>query len=373
VTDLFSPLTLRGVTFPNRIGVSPMCQYCCAEDGKPTEWHFAYLVSRAQGGAGLVCAEATAVTPEGRISPGDLGLWEDGQIAGHARLAAAIARLGAVPGVQLAHAGRKAGRHAPWDEGRDRPNRWTPKGASPLAFDHFAAPEAMTEAEIAAVIAAFAATARRAVRAGYRFVEVHAAHAYLLHSFCSPLSNARTDRWGGSFENRTRIVVETTRAVRDALPEDAVLSVRLSHTDWVEGGWDTAQTVELAGVLKREAGADIIDVSSGGVSPQQKFPLGPGYQVPGAEAVRRGAGIPVAAVGMITEPEQARAILAEGKADLILMARALLRDPYWPLRAAAALGRTEALRTPPQYDRGWNTLSRTAMDRALAHPIPPIA
>lgn len=370
MTDLFSPLTLRGVTFPNRIGVSPMCQYCCGPDGKPTDWHFAHLVSRAQGGAGMVCVEASAVTPEGRIAPGDVGLWEDGQIASHARLASAIAAHGAVPGIQIAHAGRKAGRYAPWEEGR-KPNQWVPLGPSPIAFDHFDTPRELTEAEIEGVIAAFAAAARRAVAAGYRYVEVHAAHGYLLHSFCSPLSNARTDRWGGSFEGRTRIVVETARAVRAALPEEAVLGVRVSHTDWVEGGWDTAQTVELAGLLKRE-GVDLIDVSSGGVSPQQKIPLGPGYQVPGAEAVRRGAGIPVAAVGMITEPEQAQAILAEGKADLILLARAMLRDPYWPLRAAAALGRMEALRTPPQYDRGWNTLGRTRMERAIARPMRPL-
>jgi 2,4-dienoyl-CoA reductase-like NADH-dependent reductase (Old Yellow Enzyme family) len=371
VTDLFSPLTLRGVTFPNRIGVSPMCQYCCGPDGRPTDWHLAHLVSRAQGGAGLVCVEATAVAPEGRISPGDVGLWEEAQIAAHARLAATITALGAVPGIQLAHAGRKGGRYAPWEEGRDKRNRWTALGPSALPFDHFDPPRELSEAEIEGVIAAFAAAARRAVAAGYRYVEIHAAHGYLLHSFCSPLANARTDRWGGGFEGRTRIVVETARAVRTALPEEAALGVRVSHTDWVAGGWDTAETVELAGLLKRE-GVDLIDVSSGGVSPQQQIPLSPGYQVPGAEAVRRGAGIPVAAVGMITEPEQAQAILAEGKADLVLLGRAMLREPYWPLRAAAALGRMEALRTPPQYDRGWNTLGRTRMDRAVARPMRPL-
>ncbi len=371
-TDLFAPLTLRGVTFPNRIGVSPMCQYSCAADGRATEWHFAHLVSRAQGGAGLVCAEASAVLPEGRITPADLGLWEDAQLPGHARLAAAIAAMGAVPGIQIAHAGRKAGRFPPWDEGR-KPGQWTPKGASPAAFDGYDTPQAMTEAEIAGVIDAFAAAARRAVAAGYRFVELHGAHGYLLHSFCSPLSNRRTDRWGGGFEGRTRLTVEAARAVRAALGEEVAFSVRVSHTDWVEGGWDTAQTVELAGILRRDCGVDLIDVSSGGVSPDQKIPLGPGYQVPGAEAVKRGAaGVAVAAVGMITEPEQAQAILAEGKADMVLLARALLRDPYWPLHAAAALGRTEALHTPPQYDRGWNALGRTTIDRAVARPMPPL-
>ena len=367
MTDLFSPLTLRGVTLRNRIGVSPMCMYCCAEDGKPTEWHYAHLISRAVGGAGLVIAEASAVTPEGRITPADLGIWDDAQLPGHERLAAGIAAMGAVPGIQLAHAGRKASRRAPWEHGPAEPG-WVPLGPSALPFDDYAEPRAMTEADIEAVIAAFVAAARRAIRAGYRFVELHSAHGYLLHQFLSPLSNRRNDAWGGDFEGRTRLTLETAQAIRTMLPEEVPLSVRVSHTDWVEGGWTTEETVELSRRLKA-LGVDMIDVSSGGLDARQKIPLGPGYQVPGAEAVRRGAGIAVAAVGMITEPEQAQAILNEGKADLILLARALLRDPYWPLHAAAALGRTEALRIPPQYERGWNALGQMTREDAIARPM----
>ncbi|MBV1795953.1 NADH:flavin oxidoreductase/NADH oxidase [Siccirubricoccus sp. G192] len=368
MTDLFSPLTLRGVTLPNRIGVSPMCMYSCTDDGKPTEWHYAHLVSRAAGGAGLVIAEASAVVPEGRITPADLGIWEDAQLPGHARLAAGIAAMGAVPGIQIAHAGRKASRRTPWQEAGPATPGWTVVGPSAAAFDNFATPQAMGEAEIAAAIAAFAAAARRSIQAGYRFVELHAAHGYLLHEFYSPLSNHRNDAWGGDFDGRTRLVLEAARAVRAALPDQVPLAVRLSHTDWVEGGWDTPETVELSRRLKA-LGADIIDVSSGGNDPRQKIPMGPSYQVPGAEAVRRGAKVPVAAVGLITEPDQAQAILNEGQADLILLARALLRDPYWPLHAAAALGRTEALRVPPQYERGWNTLGKMTRDEAIARPM----
>ena len=364
MTDLFSPLTLRGVTLPNRIGVSPMCQYSCDGDGRPTEWHFVHLLSRAVGGAGLVIAEASAVTPEGRISPDDLGIWGEEHVAGHARLAAGIAALGAVPGIQLAHAGRKASRKAPWEDGRAEPG-WTPLAPSGLPFGDYAEPRAMTEAEIGQTIAAFGEAAKRSIRAGYRFIELHAAHGYLLHEFLSPLSNRRTDAWGGDFEGRIRIVLEAARAVRAAMPDEVPLSVRVSHTDWVEGGWTTEETVELARRLKA-LGADIIDVSSGGLDHRQRIPLGPGYQVPGAEAVRRGAGVPVAAVGLITEPEQAQAILNEGQADLILLARALLRDPYWPLHAAAKLGRTEALHAvPPQYERGWNVLGPMARNGAI--------
>jgi 2,4-dienoyl-CoA reductase-like NADH-dependent reductase (Old Yellow Enzyme family) len=368
VTDLFSPLTLRGVTLPNRIGVSPMCMYSCADDGKPTEWHYAHLVSRAAGGAGLVIAEASAVVPEGRITPADLGIWEDAQLPGHARLAAGIAAMGAVPGIQIAHAGRKASRRTPWQEAAPATPGWTVVGPSAAAFGDFATPQAMGEAEIAATIAAFAAAARRSIQAGYRFVELHAAHGYLLHEFYSPLSNHRNDAWGGDFDGRTRLVLEAARAVRAALPDAVPLAVRLSHTDWVEGGWDTQETVELSHRLKA-LGADIIDVSSGGNDARQKIPMGPGYQVPGAEAVRRGAEVPVAAVGLITEADQAQAILTKGQADLILLARALLRDPYWPLHAAATLGRTEALRVPPQYERGWNTLGKMTRDEAIARPM----
>ncbi len=369
MTDLFAPLTLRGVTLKNRIGVSPMCQYACAGDGRPTEWHYAHLVSRAVGGAGLTIAEASAVTPEGRISPEDLGIWSDAQIAGHARLAAGIAAVGSVPGIRLAHAGRKGSRRQPWADGPAEPG-WVPLGPSEAGFGDYATPRAMTEEEIGATIAAFGDATRRSIAAGYRFIELHAAHGYLLHEFLSPLSNRRNDAWGGDFEGRIRIVLEATRAVRGAMPDDVPLSVRVSHTDWVEGGWTTEETVELSRRLTA-LGVDMVDVSSGGLDHRQKIPLGPGYQVPGAEAVRRGAEVAVAAVGLITEPAQAQAILAEGKADLILLARALLRDPYWPLHAAAALGRTEAMGgVPPQYERGWNTLGKMRRDEAMARPMP---
>jgi len=368
MTDLFAPLTLRGVTLKNRIGVSPMCQYCCNGDGRPTEWHLQHLLSRAVGGAGLVIAEASAVTPEGRIAPGDLGIWGEEHIPGHTRLAHGIAAMGSVPGIQLAHAGRKASRLAGWEHGPAEPG-WVAIAPSAEAFGDYATPRAMTEAEILSTIAAFAAAARRAITAGYRFIELHAAHGYLLHEFLSPISNRRNDAWGGDFDGRARFVLEATKAVRAAIPDDVPLSVRVSHTDWVEGGWTTAETVELSKRLKA-LGVDLVDVSSGGLDAGQKIPLGPGYQVPGAVAVKEGAGVAVAAVGMITEPEQAQAILAEGKADLILLARVLLRDPYWPLHAAAKLGRLEALQAAPQYERGWAALGKMPRNGMVGDPLP---
>lgn len=368
MTDLFEPLTLRGVTLRNRIGISPMCQYCCEPDGMPTEWHLAHLHSRAVGGAGLVITEANAVSAEGRITPADLGLWSDAHLPGHTRLARAIAATGAVPGTQIAHAGRKASTAAPWIGGMAQQNGWQTLAPSAIAMAGLDTPRAMEEADIAKVIADFAATARRAVTAGYRFIEIHAAHGYLLHQFLSPLSNKRNDAWGGDFNGRTRLTREVVAAVRAAIPGDVALAIRFSHTDWTEGGWTTEETVELSRQV-RELGVDLVDVSSGGVV-QASIPVGPGYQVPGAAAVRQGAEIPVAAVGMITEPEQAQAILTEGKADLILLARAVLRDPYWPLRAAAALGRMEALPVPPQYDRAWSALGKTHIVPAIAEPEP---
>ncbi|KAA2211657.1 NADH:flavin oxidoreductase/NADH oxidase [Teichococcus oryzae] len=368
MTDLFEPLTLRGVTLRNRIGVAPMCQYSCAPDGKATEWHLGHLQSRAVGGSALVIAEATAVVPEGRITPQDLGLWEEGQAAGHARLARAVAAAGAVPGIQLAHAGRKASAAAPWVGGLAREHGWTPVAPSAVAFPDMHQPRALDEEGIAGVIAAFAATAKRAIGAGYRFIEIHAAHGYLLHQFLSPLANHRNDGWGGDFNGRTRLTREVVSAVRAAIPDEVPLAIRISHTDWAEGGWNTEESVELARQVKA-LGVDLVDVSSGGLVPA-RIPLGPGYQVPGAAAVREGAGLPVAAVGLITEPVQAQAILNEGKADLILLARELLRDPYWPLRAAAALGRTAALPTPPQYDRAWSALGETRIAAAIAEPAP---
>jgi 2,4-dienoyl-CoA reductase-like NADH-dependent reductase (Old Yellow Enzyme family) len=368
MTDLFAPLTLRSVTLRNRIGVSPMCQYCCNGDGKPTDWHLQHLLSRAAGGAGLVIAEASAVTAEGRIAPGDLGIWEDAQTPGHTRLARGIAALGAVPGIQIAHAGRKASRGPGWVHAPAAPG-WTALAPSAEAFGDYATPRAMTEAEITDTIAAFAAAARRAIAAGYRFIEVHAAHGYLLHEFLSPISNRRNDAWGGDFAGRTRMVLEVTKAVRAAMPDDVPLSVRISHTDWVEGGWTTEESIELSRRLQA-LGVDLVDVSSGGLDAGQKIPLGPGYQVPGAAAVKRGAGVAVAAVGLITEPEQAQAILAEGKADLILLARVLLRDPYWPLHAAAKLGRLETLATAPQYERGWSALGKVVRQDSIGAPLP---
>lgn len=365
---LFEPLTLGPVTLRNRIGVSPMCQYCCGDDGLPTEWHLVHLVSRALGGAGMVMAEATAVTPEGRITAHDLGLWSEAHVAPHARLAGAIAATGALPAIQLAHAGRKASRLPAWLSGPAEPS-WEALAPSALAFGDYATPRAMTEAEIGATVAAFALAAERAVRAGYGLIELHAAHGYLLHSFLSPLANRRNDAWGGDFEGRTRLLREIAGAVRAAMPAGAALAVRVSHTDWIPGGWTTAESVELARRLKA-LGVDAVDASSGGVDPGQKIPLAPGYQVPGAAAIRAGAELPVMAVGLITEPAQAEAILAEGQADIILLARALLRDPYWPLRAAEVLGATEALAVPPQYDRGWGGRAPTRWVAALGAPRP---
>jgi 2,4-dienoyl-CoA reductase-like NADH-dependent reductase (Old Yellow Enzyme family) len=371
MTHLFDPLTLRGVTLANRIGVSPMCMYCCAEDGRPTDWHLAHLLQRAIGGAAMVMAEATAITPDGRITPGDLGLWEDAQIPGHARLAAAIAHAGAVPAIQIGHAGRKGSRLPAWFDGPADPG-WEVLSASDLPMGSFADPRPMTDDEVADIPALFAACARRATAAGYRLIELHGAHGYLLHQFLSPISNRRNDRWGGDFEGRTRLTLEVVRAVRAAIPEAMPLALRVSHTDWIEGGWTTADTVELARRVKA-AGVDLLDCSSGGIDPnRQKIPLGPGYQVPGAEAVRQGAGVAVAAVGLITEPEQAQAVVAEGRADLVLLARAVLRDPYWPMRAAAALGRVEAVKGPPQYDRAWSGIGRFGMRLETGRPMPPL-
>ena len=296
MTDLFDPLTLRGVTLANRIGVSPMCMYCCDDDGQPTDWHLAHLLQRAIGGAAMVMAEATAITREGRITPGDLGLWEDAQLPGHARLARAIAQAGSVPAIQIGHAGRKGSRLAGWLNGPADPS-WETRSASDLPTADFAAPRAMTEEEVAAIPGLFAATAKRAVAAGYRLIELHGAHGYLLHQFLSPISNRRNDRWGGDFEGRTRLTLEAVKAVRAAVPEEMPLSLRISHTDWIEGGWTTEESVELARRVKA-AGVDLMDVSSGGIEPsRQKITVGPGYQVPGAQAVREGAGIATAAVG----------------------------------------------------------------------------
>ncbi len=351
---LFSPLTVREVTFRNRVAVSPMCQYS-SEEGLANDWHFVHLGSRAVGGAGLVIAEAAAVEARGRITPQDLGLYRDDHVEPLRRIVRFIQQQGAVAGIQIAHAGRKASTAAPWEGGDpvdESQGGWRPIVApSPLPFaPGYPTPQALDESGIREVVAAFGASARRALEAGFQVVEIHAAHGYLLHEFLSPLSNQRTDAYGGGFEGRTRLLGEVVQAVRQAWPERLPLFVRVSATDWVEGGWDPDQSVALARQLK-PLGVDLIDCSSGGAVPNAKVPVGPGYQVPLAERVRREAGILTGAVGMITQAQQAEQILQNGQADLILLARELLRDPYWPLRAAYELG--FAAPVPVQYARAW--------------------
>lgn len=340
MAHLFAPLPIRGLTLPNRIVVSPMCQYS-AHDGVPNEWHLVHLGSRAVGGAGLILAEATAVVPEGRISPDDLGLWNETQQAAFARLTAFVRAQGVAAGVQLAHAGRKASTWRPWTgQGAVPEDRggWVPlaPGATPFA-PGFAVPRAMTHADIDAVVTAFGDAARRAGDAGFEVVEVHAAHGYLLHEFLSPLSNTRDDEYGGSFENRIRFLVRVVDRVRAVWPERLPLFVRVSVSDWSEGGWDLAQSIELSRRLA-QAGVDLVDCSSGGNVPSASIPLGPGYQTPFAAEIRRQAGVLTGAVGLITSAAQADHIVRSGQADCVLLARAMLRDPYWPLHAAQELG-----------------------------------
>ncbi|MDR3425059.1 MAG: NADH:flavin oxidoreductase/NADH oxidase [Alphaproteobacteria bacterium] len=349
--QLFSPLTLRGITFKNRIFVSPMCQYS-SEDSTPNAWHFVHYGSRAVGGAACIIQEATAVAPEGRISPGDLGLWSDAQVAAFRPLAQFIKENGAVPCIQLAHAGRKASASIPWKGNGPvaiEAGGWAVVAPSAAPFDAKSpVPRELSEQEIQAVVVAFAKAAERSLAAGYEAVELHAAHGYLLHQFLSPLSNQRTDRYGGNLENRMRLVLEVASAVRQAWPDSLPLLVRISASDWVEGGWDVRQSVVLCAKLK-EIGVDLIDVSTGGVIPGTRIPSGPGYQVPFADAIRQGVQIPVGTVGRITTAEQAEQIVANHQADVVLLARELLRDPYWPLHAAHALG--EDIAWPKQYER----------------------
>ncbi|MGZ6844792.1 MAG: NADH:flavin oxidoreductase/NADH oxidase, partial [Blastococcus sp.] len=333
MSRLLSPLTLRGTTLRNRILVSPMCQYSCV-DGLPTDWHLVHLGQFAVGGAALVLTEAAAVSPEGRISPQDAGIWNDEQVRAWRRITDFVRGQGALSGVQLAHAGRKASTYRPWSEHRGTvpasEGGWTAVAPSAVAFGRYAEPQALDEDGIAKVVADFAAATRRAADAGFDVVEVHAAHGYLLHEFLSPLSNLRTDGYGGDFAGRTRLLLEVVDAVR-ALWEGPLL-VRISATDWTEGGWALEDAVRLAPLLA-EHGVDLVDTSSGGLHHAQQIEVGPGYQVPFAEAVRA-AGVPTGAVGMITEPKQAEEVLALGQADVVLLARELLRDPHWPLRAA---------------------------------------
>jgi 2,4-dienoyl-CoA reductase-like NADH-dependent reductase (Old Yellow Enzyme family) len=352
MTHLFDPLVIRDITFANRVFVSPMCQYS-STDGYANDWHFVHLGSRAVGGAGLVLTEATAVLPEGRISPDDLGIWMDEHIEPLARIVRFIHEQGSVAGVQLAHAGRKASTYAPWaGHGMIPENEggWNNVVApSALAFaDHYPMPRALSIDGIRNIVSVFAAAARRACEAGFRVIEIHAAHGYLIQEFLSPLSNRRTNAYGGSFENRTRLLREIVAAVRGVWPERAPLFVRISASDWIEGGWDIQQSVELARQLK-DLGADLIDCSSGGNAPHATVPVGPGYQTPFAEQIRREANILAGAVGMITSPVQAEHILVTGQADAVMLARELLRDPYWPLRAARELGQPASW--PVQYLR----------------------
>ncbi|MGA2175347.1 MAG: NADH:flavin oxidoreductase/NADH oxidase [Verrucomicrobiota bacterium] len=353
---LFQPLTIKSVTLRNRIGVSPMCQYSSV-DGVATDWHLVHLGARAVGGAGLVIAEATAVSPEGRITPGDAGLWADKHIEPIARVNRFLKEHGAVPAIQIAHAGRKASAARPWEgeaQLADKAGGWETIAPSALAFGgHLPkVPRAMTEADIARVQNEFVAAAKRSLAAGCEFLELHSAHGYLSHEFLSPLTNQRTDRYGGSFENRIRFLLETTRAVRAVWPDRLPFAVRISCTDWVAGGWDIEQSIELARRLKAE-GVDLMDCSSGGTVPDAKVPVGAGYQVPFAERIRREAGLLTAAVGCLTEPAHADEIIRNGRADVVLLAREFLREPYWPRRAARALGQKEAVPGPVQYRRGW--------------------
>jgi 2,4-dienoyl-CoA reductase-like NADH-dependent reductase (Old Yellow Enzyme family) len=353
--DLFDPLRLRDVTLRNRIGVSPMCQYS-SEDGLASDWHLVHLGSRAVGGAGLVMVEATAVEPRGRITGGDLGIWGAQHVAPLARIAHFIESQGAVPGIQLAHAGRKGSKTAPWQGDRSvdpAHGGYVVDAPSAVPFaEGWQVPHALTVDEIHAVTQRFVDAAVRAREAGFKLIELHAAHGYLAHSFLSPLSNRRTDAYGGSFENRVRFVLETVRALRAAWPGSLPLAVRLSCTDWVDHGWTLDESVELSKLLTKE-GVDLIDCSSGGNSPLQKPALGSGYQVPFAAEIRKRTGAVTAAVGLIGEPAQADQIVGIGQADLVLLARAELRDPYFPLHAAQALDRANRLHPPVQYERAF--------------------
>lgn len=343
-----------------------MCQYS-SEDGFANDWHLVHLGSRAQGGAGLVTLEASAVLPEGRISSADLGIWKDAHTPRLEQIARFIHAQGVRCGIQLAHAGRKGGMASPFGGERVLPleeGGWQPVAPSALAFSpSYAAPRALDAAGIAGVVQAFALAARRALTAGFDFVEIHAAHGYLLHQFLSPIANHRTDNYGGSFENRTRLAMEVVDAVRAEWPAHLPLFVRISATDWVEGGWNIDESVELARLF-RARGVDLVDVSSGGQVPDAKIPVGPAFQAPFAARIRAEAGIPTAAVGMITEPDQANALVAEGKADMVFMAREMLRDPYWPVHAAASLG--EAASWPVQYLRA--APHRSPARQALSRP-----
>ena len=353
MSQLFSPITFKDITLRNRIGVSPMCMYS-SEDGFANDWHLVHLGARAIGGAALVITEATAVEARGRISPNDLGIWKDEHVEPLSRITRFIASQDCVPGMQIAHAGRKASTSRPWEGHKTvdpAHGGWQPIAPSAIKFeDSSPMPHEMTTTDIADVRAAFVAATQRAQAAGFRWLEIHSAHGYLSHSFLSPLSNHRSDQYGGSFDNRIRFLLETTRDIRRAWPENLPLTVRISATDWADGGWDLDQSIELSRRLKTE-GVDLIDCSSGGLVPNAKVPVAPGYQVPFAEAIRKQAGIATSAVGMITDAAQAEEIIASGKADLVYLAREFLRDPQWPIHAAQVLNARDRVRIPPQYLR----------------------
>jgi 2,4-dienoyl-CoA reductase-like NADH-dependent reductase (Old Yellow Enzyme family) len=350
---LLEPITLGTLKLRNRTVVSPMCQYS-SPGGVPTDWHLVHLGSRAVGGAGLVFTEATAVSPEGRISPEDTGIWNERQVEAWSRIVSFIRGQGAAAGIQLAHAGRKASTDAPWRGGKPldaEHGGWTPVAPSAIPFDEgYPTPVALDANGIAQVIENFRAAAQRARDARFEVIEIHGAHGYLIHQFLSPLSNTRTDEYGGSLENRARLLREVIAAVRESWPVPMPLWVRLSATDWAEGGWDIGECVQLARMLRAD-GVDVIDCSSGGTVPHPKVPVGPGYQVPFAARIRREAGIATSTVGLITEPRQAEEILQRGDADVIELAREFLRDPYFPRRAAKELG--QSVRVPEQYERAW--------------------
>jgi 2,4-dienoyl-CoA reductase-like NADH-dependent reductase (Old Yellow Enzyme family) len=351
VTRLFQPVALRGLEIRNRVWVAPMCQYSSA-GGRPSDWHLVHLGGLARGGAGLVIQEATAVTADGRISPSDAGIWTDEQAADYRRITDFIHSQGAAAGIQLAHAGRKASTALGWEpagyvDASD--GGWSPVGPSAQGFGALPAPRALRKSEVQELPGHFAAAARRSLDAGFDVAELHAAHGYLLHQFLSPLSNTRGDEYGGDLAGRARLLYEVAEAVRDAWPQDRPLFVRLSATDWVDGGWDVESTIEVSKELGAR-GVDLIDVSSGGLDARQQVAARPGYQVPFARAVREGTGLPVSAVGLITDPAQAEQVLTDGDADAVMLARALLREPSWPQRAAFELG--DDIEWPNQYKRG---------------------
>lgn len=349
--DLLSPLSIRGVTFRNRVVMSPMCQYS-SDDGLANDWHLVHLGSRAAGGVGLVVVEATAVTADGRITPKDMGIWGEEHVEPLARVARFVESQGAVAGIQLAHAGRKASCRPPWEGGAVIPpgaGGWQPGAPSPVPFqDGDPAPRELDAAGIDAVVAAFEAATRRALTAGFRVIEVHAAHGYLVHEFLSPISNLRTDEYGGTLENRMRLALRVAERVRGVVPAELPVFVRISATDWVEGGWDVDQSVALARRLKA-LGVDLIDVSSGALTPKARIPVGTGYQVPFARRIRSEAGIMTGAVGLITEPRYADGLVTGGDADLVFVGRELLREPYWALKAQHELGQEPAWPTPYGY------------------------